>query len=236
MTTNTPTRTVLSWEIEKNAAGDTDRVSLILDATLSATPSLTQETTDHPIEDGSLITDHAVVRPRTYAMRGMVSNHPIKEGAGGTNSVELFTAPGFGVNRFVVTQEGGEDVSDDLRAKTAFDMFTDIVENNRLVRISYDLEILENMICTSASFPRDTRTAESLLFDLEFKQVKFVSSRYQTTSVPPKKTAADVKHTAKDKTDEGQKPTPKDESPSQSVLAAGDDLTGNAVSNFFGGN
>lgn len=50
--------------------------SIGIDATLSMSKSVTNEVTEHPIEDGANITDFVIKNPKTYSIDGFLSNIP----------------------------------------------------------------------------------------------------------------------------------------------------------------
>lgn len=66
--------------------------SISLDASLSEGHSMTAEATDHPVEQGSSISDHVHIKPRVVTIEGIISNHPIKLPASqvdGVNEVDV---------------------------------------------------------------------------------------------------------------------------------------------------
>jgi hypothetical protein len=211
---------------DKEPRTEESRTTLIVDCTRAGEIQNDGEVTQHPIEDGSQIADHVIIKPRRFQMSGMISNHPIVEGAGGSTSVTLVGAVGFALNQFVVEGEEGDDYSDENRAKTAYDMLNEMMHGKNIVQVSSDLDIFENMVCVGATFPRNGRTANVLEFSLTFTEVSFARSDYQMTDFP-QKVAPAVKQSVK-KMDNGKKPAEK--KTEQSIAAKADDALDKSIS------
>lgn len=211
-----PMVTVPTPEDEKEFVEN--RAVLIVDCTTAGEITQSADIAEHPIEDGSTISDHVTVKPKMFSMTGLISNHPIIAGSAGTTEVSLVSAPAFGVNSFLVEGTSGDDVSDENRMYSAYGMLSEMLSLKRLCRIVSDLEVMENMVCQSASFPRDALTATTLKFSLTFKQVKIVSAEYVDTQIPTP-VAKDVVQ-GKGPKDKGKQDTPKAPDKDQSILAA----------------
>jgi hypothetical protein len=74
-----------------------------IDVSLSEKHSLTAEVTEHPVEDGSAISDNVRPQPRTVQIEGLVTNHPTElplSHAGGVRAsedagfIDVTTVPG----------------------------------------------------------------------------------------------------------------------------------------------
>lgn len=74
-----------------------------IDVSISETHSLTAEVSEHPVEDGSNISDNVRAQPRTVQLEGLVTNHPTElplSHAGGVRAsddagfIDVVTAPG----------------------------------------------------------------------------------------------------------------------------------------------
>lgn len=109
--------------------------------------------TDHPIETGEAVTDHVFNQPTRLRVRGTIAGN---RGGGG-----FFNIGGIGGDR---KQEGYETLRELHQARQPLDVVT-------------GLEVFTNMVITDLSIPRTARTGGALVFDVEFKQVRFVDSQ-----------------------------------------------------------
>lgn len=194
------------------------RMVLVVDCTVAGEIGLDASVTAHPVEDGSAIADHVIIAPKKFQMSGIVSNYPILPGSNGNQTVELTYIPIFDINKFVVQWDKDRpmvyDQDVENRMQTAYEMLAGMLASKSLVRIVSDLEVFDNMVCTSANFPRDSKTADALKFNLTFQQVEIVRADYVETNIPPKKKTAKKRRHSKGQQDRGQQPTTevKDES------------------------
>jgi hypothetical protein len=149
-----------------------------LDATLSETHTASADITDHPVEQGANIVDHARRKPDGLMIEGLVSNTPLSRdqmrryiSAGG---VELETATFEDAPRGVLGY-----------AERAFERLKALV-GARLVTVVTGLESYPNMMLESLSVPRDSKTGDALKFTATFKQVEIVTNKLTTveTRVP----------------------------------------------------
>ena len=172
-----------------------------IDLCVRLTHSNSATVTDNPIEDGSSINDHVINQPRVVTLTGLVSDY----------KYQLFP-----FNFPFATQ--------DKPSKKVYDIFQDIYKNKRLIEIDTGLEVYENMIIESMSFPRTSDTQESLEFSLTMKEIIIVSS--ELTEVPDEfykddvKSKATTKKTTSNKTEDLQEAASKP----KTTLAKGDDL------------
>ncbi len=183
-----------------------NRGVLIIDCTTAGEIGADNTITDHPVEKGSPISDHVVLGQRRVQLSGIISNHPIVEGSAGYTSVTRVLAAPFGINKFLVEDVEGTDVSDENRKATAYFILNEIRKQKRLCRIVLDLEVFENMVCQSLVIPLEAATAEALKFSMTFREVLIISAKYGTASIKP--VAPPVAH-AQGNADKGEKPAEK---------------------------
>lgn len=69
-----------------------DNATLTLDATISEAETRSVVVTDHPIEDGSFVTDHAQRTPATYTISGTVTQTPTDPGQSELTGLDRVTA------------------------------------------------------------------------------------------------------------------------------------------------
>jgi hypothetical protein len=124
-----------------------DAEVITLDATMSESYSPSISTTEHPVERGSDITDHARANPLTFSIRALVTETPFAnmEGSAGYQRID--------------------DVLSFLRAS----------EGKLVDIVSTRIGTIEN--CLITGYPHDVSIARNLPFNISFKQVRIDNSQ-----------------------------------------------------------
>jgi hypothetical protein len=137
-----------------------------IDAALSESHDKQADITEFPIEDGSTLTDHVIVRPRQYRVQGIVSNNPVGEG-------------------FRVIEDDGsvlvlEDTPLAEQARVALEEMLAARQPLRVVtaKCTYD-----NMVMQSLSFSDGAENGDALIFDASFKQIDVRQNRRSTVEI-----------------------------------------------------
>jgi hypothetical protein len=138
----------MSVEIQRVVDGDTIEV-ISLDATISTGLSWPATVTEHPVEDGSLISDHVRLDSETVTVTGFVTNTPV-------------TLLGVG--------------ADDSLARGAMDALVELRESKELVQIVTDVHSFADMMLTTLDAPRDATNPNALEFTALFTKVRKVST------------------------------------------------------------
>jgi hypothetical protein len=189
--------------------------AITLDAAISQSHSLEADVTDHPVEDGSDITDNHRARPKTIQITGQVSDSPIQTG------FPLQTAISSTVSA----------IKQDDPVQAAWDTFNQYFENSELITVSTSLREYKNMLIVGLQVPRDVRTGKILRFTITLKQVRIVTTA-STEAIPVPETTTGGKGKEGEKKSEGDKPTKKaNGEQSKSVLAEGYDKGTDYVKN-----
>ncbi|SRR6266498_3269381 len=165
--------------------------ALVIDATLSQEGSGTVEVTKFPIEDGSNVNDHAILRPVSYRLEGVISNTPPIP-----NDV----------------MEAGEF---DGHAETAREILESIRAAKKDVTIDAGSKVYDRMVMTELRFPRDVETGDALKFSACFEQITKVTS--QVATVPKSLGGSKVKG-GKKPTDKASQPAAKKASVAKAAL------------------
>lgn len=185
---------------------------IILDATIQEDYNFSAEATQHPVEEGSDITDNYRVNPFRYTVDGFVTNHPIDppttqaEGVFEVDKtfsweVKSFQTPiiGFQVGGPGLIGAIGSSIAEgaglNTRSATAkgysttfnrvggvFDALRQLIQGKKIITIIAGLEFFENMVIEDFTPVRDASTGEALSFTAEIKQILIVASN--TRSVP----------------------------------------------------
>lgn len=154
----------LLFEAGKSTASfENDLFSMDFDANLSEGHSWSNDVTTNPVERGSEISDHIRRMPDQLTLVGMVTNTPI--------------------NLLTKNKEG--DVIDDQsenRVDDRLGILQNIMNKNQLVQVYTKYLVYPDMAITSIDFTRDASNTNSLIFTIQFKNVRIVST--QTVDVP----------------------------------------------------
>jgi hypothetical protein len=120
-----------------------------IDVRVSESHSFSSKTTDYPVEDGSILSDHVLVNPFSIGMTGIVSNTPIPT----TGAV-------------IPTTGNGERRSD-----TAYENLVKASREKKSVVYNSTLASYSGIL-TELSFPKDSTTGESIQFSATFKEIR----------------------------------------------------------------
>lgn len=179
-----------------------------VDVSLSEQHQSEVEITEHPVETGTNIVDHARLKPSTLTIEGVISNDPMPEPTA-VDVVQPGGPSGFVSHSSSQAERAGQGYKDLLALK----------DETRLVTVVTSLVTYSNMMLRSLSVPRDPRTGQALRFSATFVEVRLVSTK-----------TVNIK--AEGKKDKGKKATPTAApelvEKNRSVLLQG--------YNFFGGN
>lgn len=142
--------------------------ALEVDATLTQVAAKSVEVTRFPVEDGSTISDHAIKRPDTYRLDGVISNTPAVAIAG----VDPTNATGEEV-------EAAKFWSD-TRAQSARDRIESFV--GQACTVDTGSKVFTNMVLEGVEFPRDGATGDAVVFSASFTKVTTAAS--ETAPIP----------------------------------------------------
>lgn len=129
-----------------------------LDVSLNENHSLQSDITDHPVETGSDITDNIRNRPRVLTIQGMVTDTP-------SGILALAIVPGL-VDRFATVPR-------------SIEIFQEIERNwvnKKIFDVVTGLKVYQNMAVQSVTIPRSAQFARGLEFNIQLKQIEFVTS------------------------------------------------------------
>ena len=159
---------------------------LVLDASIKEEHSAEVDVTDHAVEQGSSITDHARPKPEEVTIEGVVSNTPLNRFQ--TLRAESFDGVAWQTSAAVNAVRGMPGA-----AESAYRALRDLRDTPKLVTIVTALRTYDNMLLTSLKVPRDAQTGDCLRFEAKFKQVRIVTNGVtvvatKVTKAVPKKT------------------------------------------------
>lgn len=158
--------------------------TLVLDASVKEEHVCEVEVTDHPVEQGSAISDHARSKPEEITIEGVISNTPLShlqtrravtsEGFAWTTSAAASAVRGVPGNA-----EAAEVTLRNLRGK--------------LVTVVTALRTYDNMALVSLKIPRDQTTGDILKFEAKFKQIRIVTNAVTVVATKVAKAKPQVK-------------------------------------------
>ena len=122
--------------------------NISLDATLSEDHSYLARATQFPLENGSFVSDHVVVEPIRLNIRGIVSDTPINL------------------------------LSDFNRSIDNFNRLTRLFETKSIISVITGIRVYRNMVMTSLRVPRDVESGQSLTFEIDLQEMKFVNQNF----------------------------------------------------------
>jgi hypothetical protein len=138
-------------------------VTIEFDATTLETHSGSTSPTEHPVEDGALVADHAIDQPDEVELVGMVTNTPILALASQRARSVL----------------GGPASA---RAVDAYEEIRRLRRTKTLVEVETELRTYSSMLIISDSVTRDKDTKNILQITVRFRE--FRTATVETTEAP----------------------------------------------------
>lgn len=168
-----------------------------LDLILTETHSLNAVVTQHPVQDGSMISDHITILPRSGTMRVLVSNF------------SLSTAEGDARAAWDEIYAQGEAAQKSLpnRAEDAWKKLKELVKTRELVKVVTSLEVYEDVALTRVETTRDGDTGDALEIDIDYEQVTKVKLKETkvTVQVQPRDMKSTINQKSAVQVNSGQK-------------------------------
>ncbi len=152
--------------------------SFKFDAVISRAHSMSSQIPDSVIEDGSTITDHVILDPRTLTIEAMVSDHPIDR-----------------------TARTAAAASAQTRSETAAALLESLWEGKELLRVVTRLHIYRDMVIERLDFSESAEVGEALSVSMSLRAIRKAS----LVTVPIAKLAAAQKDLAAGKIQRGRK-------------------------------
>jgi hypothetical protein len=199
-----------SLEVGKSAPiSDFNAKVLMFDATVDQSFNHTATVVDHPVSDGSKITDHIVIEPSKFMLTGVISDdHFVKDLAtfaafgGGllaaalannknavTEVTTAATAIGAGLQAFNTLSSFGSD-----RTGDAYELLKFSLKAGKTVDVFTPTEVIFDCVMESMQVDRDAKTGKAQYFKLGFREIRTVSP--QTVETRPDNSTRKLKTTA----------------------------------------
>lgn len=113
---------------------------------------------DHPLQDGSTVSDHVQRQLREVRVKGMFTSHPMAGRLGNESKVEVADSEGSMANR----------------AKEMFLAVVALAERKEPVKLVTSLLDYPKMVITEISAERGPRSGEAVEFDMTLREVEVV--------------------------------------------------------------
>lgn len=136
---------------------------------ISEKHKLSFKVSDHPLQDGSTISDHVHRELREVTIEGMFTNHPLKP----LTEIKQVT---FKDN--YATSEVKSSVANTALAN--FNKLKLLANSRKTVRLVCSLEIYPKMVITSIDYERDAKSGSSIRFTMTLRELKTVSLKSVT--------------------------------------------------------
>jgi hypothetical protein len=142
-----------------------------LDATISESHNGEVEVTEHPVEEGFNVTDHARAKPDVLTLTGIISNTPLNR----TQALrKVADQSGF---VFETSAGTAQKVGAPGYAEEAFAKLQALRTSGKVLTVQTRYRSYTDMLLTSLVVPRDASTGDALKFTAVFKHVRIVRNR-----------------------------------------------------------
>lgn len=131
-----------------------------VDASVSETHGLDGTVTEHPVEDGSPVTDHFRMAPRSIQIDAVVTGTPIEAGF-----------PGATVISSISSLVKGDDP-----VLLAWEEIKRYFEQKVRIDIATSLETYKNMMLVSFAATRNAQTGQTLTFSCSAREMRVVQT------------------------------------------------------------
>jgi hypothetical protein len=150
---------------------------LPLDATISVSFAGDVDATEHPVEEGAAIIDHARPKAETVTIEGVISNTPISS----DQQTRRIESQGF-----LFEAASGDEAprGQPGYAEDAFVRLRALKDAGRLVSIVTQTATYENMLLTSLRETKNAQSGDAFRFSATFKRVRLVRNQTRTVTIP----------------------------------------------------
>lgn len=186
--------------------GPTTIGTIELDVSITESHTGRVAVTDHPVEDGFNISDHARPEPDRLTIEGLVSNTPLSR----TQEKRIVKSMGISLE---TTSTADQKQGTAGYAEAAFAKLRELKENATLVKILTHIRVYDSMVLEDLNIPRDRSTGDALRFTASFKQVRVVKNKATQKVVSKEPKAQPKVKTGK------QTPKPTDEATKKKSIA-----------------
>lgn len=149
--------------------GDSKLTYMPFNLFISEKHSLKFRVSDHPLQDGSTISDHVHQEMQECTVEGMFTNHPLRK-LEEVNEVKFKDE--------YATSDVKPTVSNTALAN--FEKLKLLAKQRKPVRLVCSLEIYPKMVITGIDYDRDSKSGSSIRFTMTLRELKTVSLKATT--------------------------------------------------------
>lgn len=149
--------------------GDSKLTYMPFNLFISEKHSLKFRVSDHPLQDGSTISEHVHQEMREVNIEGMFTNHPMRK-LDEVNEVKFKDE--------YATSDVKPTVSNTALAN--FEKLKLLAKQRKPVRLVCSLEIYPKMVITGIDYDRDSKSGSSIRFTMTLRELKTVSLKATT--------------------------------------------------------
>lgn len=154
--------------------GPTKIDSVELDVVITESHVGAVSVTEHPVEQGANISDHAQEKPDMLTMTAIVSNTPISR----TKQTRIIDT---GLGQFVSNVPADQVQGVAGYAEAAYARLRELKSARNLITVVTNLRVYTSMIIENLTVPRDSNTGDALSFSVQLKQVIVVRNKVTRT-------------------------------------------------------
>lgn len=151
--------------------GDSKLTYMPFNLFISEKHSLKFRVSDHPLQDGSTISDHVHQEMQECTVEGMFTNHPLRK-LEEVNEVKFKDE--------YATIDVKPTVSNTALAN--FEKLKLLAKQRKPVRLVCSLEIYPKMVITGIDYDRDSKSGSSIRFTMTLRELKTVSLKATTVT------------------------------------------------------
>ena len=151
--------------------GDSKLTHMPFNLFVSEKHKLSFKVSDHPLQDGSTISDHVHRELREVTVEGMFTNHPMRK-LEETNEVKFKDE--------YATSEVKPTVTNTALAN--FENLKRLANERKPVRLVCSLEIYPKMVITNIDYDRDSKSGSSIRFTMTLRELKTVQLKATTST------------------------------------------------------
>ena len=138
---------------------------LVIDVSLKQEIKYSNVITEFPVENGSSITDHIIVKPTRLVLSGMIIDSTFDIYGNVQKITNLFTTNPINNLTNLVKGVSAKQI-------TAYQILQTLWQNKSLVTVTFKLDVFPNMVIEDLSFTSDNGTIDNLPFEITLVQMK----------------------------------------------------------------
>lgn len=168
------------WYVDKD---NQTKEFMTFDCVVSEKHDTSSTITKHPVEDGFEVTDHIKRQPRKLVLDTITSNHPITIMASAVGALNAATGglldkATFGIGASKSIKMGSKLLTGSKDRSVDVYHTLEMIQENRIpLTVNTHIFNYKNMIITSLSVNRDSKSVESLPASITFEEIRVTDQK-----------------------------------------------------------